>query len=88
VRVGMMWLDGDHRIDLCTRIERAAMYYRDKYGEHPNLCVIHPSTAGASLPDLMTGIDVRTSFSVLPDHFWLGIDDQSCSITDAKRVAA
>jgi hypothetical protein len=88
VKVGMMWFDGDHRIDLRKRIERAATYYRDKYGENPNLCVIHPSTADANPPGLVTDIDVRTSFSVLPDHFWLGIDDQSCSITDAMRVAA
>lgn len=83
-----MWFDGDHRSELHTRIERAAMYYREKYGELPNLCVINPSTAGANPPGLVKGLDVRTSPSVLPDHFWLGIDDRSRSITDAIQAAA
>jgi hypothetical protein len=88
MKVGMMWFDGDSQIDLQARIKRAAVYYQNKYGKQPNLCVIHPSTTSANAPHVVAGIDVRMSASVLPYHFWLGIDDQPSSIPDAIRVPA
>lgn len=88
MKVGMMWFDGDSQIELQARIKRAAVYYQNKYGEQPNLCVIHPSTASANAPHLVAGIDVRMSASVLPDHFWLGIDEQPSSIPDPIQVTA
>ena len=88
MKVGMMWFDGDSQNDLQVRIKRAAVYYQNKYGEQPNLCVIHPSTASANATHLVAGIDVKMSGSVLPDHFWLGIDDQLSSIPDAIQVPA
>jgi hypothetical protein len=32
MKIGMLWFDGDLKVDLKVRIERAAVYYRDKYG--------------------------------------------------------
>ncbi|HEY44145.1 MAG TPA: hypothetical protein G4O11_09205 [Anaerolineae bacterium] len=75
MKVGMLWFDGDLKINLGVRIERAAIYYRDKYGRPPNLCIIHPSTAGEDPPRSVIGVDVRTSAAVQPDHFWLGIKE-------------
>lgn len=88
MKVGMLWFDGDLKLDLRVRIERAAMYYQNKYGRSPNMCVIHPDTAGENPPGQVTGMDVRTSGSVLLNHFWLGIEDQAQALRRSMRVAA
>jgi hypothetical protein len=43
MNVGMLWFDNDSKIDLNGKIERAAVYYRTKYGRIPTLCFVHPS---------------------------------------------
>jgi hypothetical protein len=87
MKVGMLWLDGDLQVDLVARIERAAVYYRDKYGRSPNLCVIHPSTAGEDNLGSVIGVDVRTSAAVQPDHFWLGMKERSKESSDGLAAA-
>jgi hypothetical protein len=82
MKIGMLWFDGDLQVDLGVRIERAAIYYRDKYGRSPNLCVIHPSTAGENHPGSVIGVDVRTSAAVQPDHFWLGMKERGKASSD------
>jgi hypothetical protein len=39
----MLWFDNDSKTDLNGKIERAAVYYRTKYGRVPTLCFVHPS---------------------------------------------
>ena len=43
MNVGMLWFDNDSKTDLNGKIERAAVYYRTKYGRVPTLCFVHPS---------------------------------------------
>ncbi len=88
MKVGMMWFDGDLKLNLSVRIERAAMYYRNKYGQSANLCVIHPNTVGENPVESMNGMDVMTSASVLPNHFWLGIEDQGQALSRSVGIAA
>ena len=73
MNIGMLWFDNDNKSDLTTKIQRAANYYHSKYGKAPNLCLINPRTLGDTL---WTGanIEVRTTRSVLPNHFWLGVN--------------
>jgi hypothetical protein len=73
MNVGMLWFDNDVKADLATKINRAADYYRGKYGKTPNLCFVHPSMV-ASAPWKGAGIEVRTTRAVLPNHFWLGVN--------------
>lgn len=75
MRVGMLWLDDDHRAGINERVDRAVAYYRGKYGRKPNLCVVHPSTLGEETYQGSGGVEVRTSISVLPDHLWLGVHE-------------
>lgn len=72
MNIGMLWFDNDPKADLKIKIERAATYYRSKYGKTPNLCFVNPSMIEAS-PVRAPGIEVRPNRSVLPNHFWLGI---------------
>jgi len=72
---GMMWFDNDPKTTLAAKIERAAAYYRTKYGRNPNLCMIHPQ----ALPENMasTGdISVRTQRMILPGHLWIGLEEK------------
>lgn len=72
MNVGMLWYDNDVKSDLSARIDRAVAYYRDKYGNTPNLCFVHPSML---VEKSLNGIhiEVRTTQTVLPNHFWLGV---------------
>ncbi len=79
MNIGMLWYDNDNKADLVTKINRAAEYYQVKYGKAPNLCLIHPRTLGDNLWK-GTGIEVRTTRSVLPNHFWLGVNSNGKTV--------
>jgi hypothetical protein len=101
MNIGMLWFDNDPKVNLDTKIERAALYYARKYGKNPTLCFVHPSmlantasknerpeNGGAdSLSQMkrlsVSGIEVRSNRSVLPNHFWIGVNSASESPTAA-----
>lgn len=79
MNIGMLWFDNDPKAEIGIKIERAASYYRNKYGKAPNLCFVHPAMLGAEPAEKPEGgmkngtIEVRSYRSVLPNHFWIGI---------------
>jgi hypothetical protein len=75
MKIGMLWFDDNRESTLSTRVERAVSYYRQKYGSLPEICVSHPKTIEDSAAKQIAGVRIERSPSVLPDHFWLGIDD-------------
>ena len=73
MNIGMLWFDNDNKTELTVKIKRAVDYYQQKYGQIPNLCFVHPSMLPAnSKPE--AGLELRTTRSVLPNHFWLGVN--------------
>ena len=79
--IGMLWFDNDKKSDYEAKIERAATYYRTKYGKTPNLCFVHPcmipnnvSQDAEKTTIRSQGVEVRTSKTMLPNHFWIGIN--------------
>ena len=80
MNIGMLWFDNDPKTEMKVKIERAASYYRNKYGRTPNLVFVHPSMLGAAPSSNGNGsvksaaIEVRTSPSIRPNHFWIGVD--------------
>jgi hypothetical protein len=80
MNIGMLWFDNDPKTEVSTKIARAASYYHDKYGKSPNLCFVHPSMLGAAPQENGNGslkggaIEVRTSPTIRPNHFWIGVD--------------
>ena len=86
MNIGMLWFDNDQKADISVKIERAATYYQNKYGKLPNLCYIHPSMvankrqinpgAENATPSVIRAgnVEVRLTKSVLPNHFWIGIN--------------
>ena len=75
MKVGMLWFDGDRSAAVRERIERAVSYYRQKYGALPNICVSHPTTLGSDRTKRVAGVRIEKSRCVLPDHFWVGIEE-------------
>ena len=80
MNIGMLWFDNDPKSGMEIKIERAAAYYQGKYGKQPDLCFVHPSMlpveAGEKpVKPVRAGIvEVRASNTVLPNHFWIGIN--------------
>lgn len=73
MQAGMLWFDNDPKTALAVKIERAAAYYRQKYGRAPDLCLVHPSMLAQER--LEGKITVRPYRPVLPGHLWLGVDE-------------
>lgn len=71
---GMLWFDNDPKVDLTSKIIKAADFYRKKYGIKPDICFVHPSMIKTEPPN-RNGIEVRINSRVLPNHFWLGKAD-------------
>jgi len=81
---GMLWFDNDPKTALTAKIERAADYYRRKYGRDPNLCLIHPSMlenpaseSGADKQPQAGKVTVRPYRPVLPGHLWIGVEEKN-----------
>ncbi len=72
MKTGMLWFDNDPKTDLETKINKAARYYQNKYGQIPNLCFVHPSML-AEKNYKTPSLEIRSSSKVLPHHLWLGI---------------
>jgi hypothetical protein len=85
--IGMLWFDSNRQQDVCVRIERASTYYRSKYGRAPDLCYVHPSMLAGEIPKEIAGLKVQTSQTVLPDHFWLGIEKAKAQKARSKIAA-
>lgn len=80
MNVGMLWYDNDQKSEFNMKIQRAASYYQNKYGATPNVCFVHPCMLqNTNLTTNETviksgGIIIQTSNSVLPNHFWIGVN--------------
>ena len=72
---GMLWYDNASGIPLEERLERAADFYRRKYGRVPNLCLIHPSMLDSASVRLGK-LTVRAYAPILRGHLWIGVEDR------------
>jgi hypothetical protein len=81
MNVGMLWFDNDKGTALTVKVQRAADYYRQKYCETPDLCLVHPSMlAGpqADVPESRAGkVSLRSNRLILPGHLWIGVEDKN-----------
>ncbi|MBN2388250.1 MAG: hypothetical protein JXB85_14630 [Anaerolineales bacterium] len=77
MHIGMLWFDNDSRTALPAKVEKAADYYHKKYGDLPDLCLVHPSMLASQTPDPVGRINVRTNRAILPGHLWIGVEDKN-----------
>jgi hypothetical protein len=76
MNVGMLWFDNDPHTALKAKVERAAAYYRQKYGHLPDLCLVHPSMLAGSAAE-SGKVSIRSNRAILPGHLWIGEDHQN-----------
>lgn len=80
MNTGMMWFDNDPKTSLDVKIQKAADYYRQKYGRTPDICLVNPGMLDNTKPEAnsrQTGkITIRPLRSVLPGHLWIGINEK------------
>jgi hypothetical protein len=72
---GMMWFDNDPKTALIDKVTHAAKYYKSKYGQAPDVCLVNPGM----MPESFTQperIQVRPMRTVLPGHLWIGVDEK------------
>jgi len=74
MQAGMMWFDNDKQTSLAVKINKAAEYYRKKYGRTPNLCMVNPSMLNGK-EEVNGKIAVRPYQPIVTGHLWIGIDD-------------
>lgn len=70
MKIGMLWFDNDPKSTFDQKCNRAIAYYTAKYGHAPTAIWVHPKTAITEIPN----IAIRTSKSILPNNFWVGLE--------------
>ncbi|NOH04843.1 MAG: hypothetical protein HND47_24185 [Chloroflexi bacterium] len=77
MHTGMLWFDNDPRTTLNVKIQKAIDYYSKKFGRVPDLCLVHPSMLEGGQKQFEFGkMVIRPYRSVMPGHFWIGVEDQ------------
>ncbi len=85
MKIGLLFYDDDPKAAIEEKVRRAAARYREKYGEAPTACFVHPSMLAAG--DLrVPGIEVFAGRSVLPNHLWLGQTDAPRAVAEVPPV--
>jgi hypothetical protein len=68
---GMLWFDNDPKLELTHKVQKAADYYRKKYRQIPNLCLVNPAMLDKKQVKA-EAITIKASPQIQPNHFWLG----------------
>lgn len=80
MHTGLMWFDNDPRTPLEAKVRKASVYYKQKFGRLPNLCLVSPAMftqdQADTLADQGQQITVRAYRPVLPGHLWIGVEEQ------------
>jgi len=77
MNIGMLWFDNDPKAGLDTKVERAAVYYRNKYGRIPTLCYVHPTMLPTSGPTPKNGRGSENSGSGNDNYTTGGVEVRS-----------
>ena len=77
IQEGLLWFDDSPNRAVTDKIERAVQRYQQKYGHHPDVCYVHPVHLKEGEVSLAEGVKVLPAKSVLPHHFWLGIEESA-----------
>lgn len=74
MEIGMLWFD-DGPKPLQEKVAQAVAFYEDKFGNSPTHCLVHPSTLNGG-EGLVGSVQVRKARNVMPNHYWIGVDDK------------
>lgn len=73
IQEGLLWFNDNPTRAISDKVERAVQRYQQKYGHNPDVCYVHPAHLKEGELSLADGVKVLPAKSVLPHHFWLGM---------------
>jgi hypothetical protein len=82
MREGLLWYDGDKRRSPQDKLDLAAARYAERFGRPADICHVHPA-ALFQHPVLRVVADP----AVLPNHFWIGEDEELAAARQQRRTA-
>ena len=80
---GMLWFD-DGPQGLKDKVARAVSFYATKYGRTPTVCLVHPSTTAGAEVAAVSGVVLRETRAILPNHFLVGIEEMPARAANPK----
>ena len=86
MKTGMLWFDDSAR-SLKDRVKEAAAYYHEKYGQAPTLCFVNPTMLSEKVK-ASNGIELKESQTVMPGHFWLGVEIETPKKVNGRAKSA
>ncbi|MBN2044723.1 MAG: hypothetical protein JW757_06875 [Anaerolineales bacterium] len=69
---GMLWFDNDKKTSFASKVDRAVLYYKKKYGQMPDVCFVHPQMVPEDKDTPAANLEVKASPGILLHHFWIG----------------
>jgi len=75
IQEGLLWFDDSPTRATADKIGNAVARYRQKYGHSPDVCYVHPTCLAVDNASMVGGVQVVAAKSVLPCHFWLGVQE-------------
>ena len=82
---GMLWFDDGPQV-LKDKVARAVSFYATKYGRSPTVCLVHPVTTGGAEVGAISGVVLRETHAILPNHFLVGIEEQPAQVAEKQRA--
>lgn len=86
MEIGMLWFD-DSSNSLADKVARALAHYENKYGRKATLCLVHPETLNGG-EEIVGGVEMRSARSVMPHHYWIGVEEEAVAEPSRQRAAA
>jgi hypothetical protein len=86
MEIGMLWFD-DSSSALSDKVARALAHYESKYGRKATLCLVHPETLNGG-DGIVRGVELRSARSVMPHHYWIGVEEEAGREPSRQRAAA
>jgi hypothetical protein len=79
----MLWFD-DGPQGLKDKVARAVSFYATKYGRSPTVCLVHPATSAGAEMTSVSGVVLRETHAILPNHFLVGIEEQAARTAEKQ----
>jgi len=70
-------------LDLEATVRQAASDYQRKYGESPDLCLVHPSLLNGQVRHV-GGLRLESAGTVLPNYLWIGVGEAADTMPFAQ----
>jgi len=78
MELGLLWYDNsDSSLD--SKVAKAAARYRERFGEDPTVCYVHPT-----MVEPVADIQIEPSPRILEHHLWLGREEKAAPDTDRE----